>query len=93
MDASRDYYTKSERERQIPCNIICMWNLKYDTSALIYKTERDSQTDLWLPKGRKGEGGVGWESGVRCKVLHTEWTNNKVLLYCIGDYVQYPGIL
>ena len=44
-------------------------------------------------RGERGEGGVGWESGVRCKVLHTEWTNNKVLLYCIGDYVQYPGIL
>ena len=34
-----------------------MWNLKYDTNLLIYKTEIDSQsqeTNLWLPK-RKGE--------------------------------------
>ena len=41
------------RERQIPYNIIYMWNLKYDTSELIYKTETDSQTqrtDLWLPR-------------------------------------------
>ena len=30
------------RERQI--YIIYMWNLKYDTSVLIYKTEKDSQT-------------------------------------------------
>ena len=31
-----------------------MWNLKYDTNELIYKTETDSQThrtDLWLPRG------------------------------------------
>ena len=32
------------RERQIPYNIIYMWNLKYDTNELIYKTETDSQT-------------------------------------------------
>ena len=31
MDGSGDYHTKwskSDRERQIPYNIICMWNLK-----------------------------------------------------------------
>ena len=34
-----------------------MWNLKYDTNELIYKTETDSQTqktNLWLPKGKWG---------------------------------------
>ena len=44
-------------QRQIPCDITYMWNLKYDTNLLIYKTEIDSQsqeTNLWLPK-RKGE--------------------------------------
>ena len=35
---------KSDRERQIPYDIIYMWNLKYDTNELIYKTEIDSQT-------------------------------------------------
>ena len=41
--------------------ISLMWNLKYGTNELIYKTERDSQTwrtDLWLPKGSAE--GVGW---------------------------------
>ena len=41
-----------------------MWNLKYDTNEPIYKTETDSQTerlDLWLPRGRWGGGGMGWE--------------------------------
>ena len=45
-----------------------MWNLKYDTNELIYKTETDSQTqrtDLWLPRG-----GMDWEFGIsRCKLL------------------------
>ena len=47
MDGSRDYHTKwnkSDKERQIPCDITYMWNLKYDTKKLVYKTETDSQT-------------------------------------------------
>ena len=50
---------KSERERQIPCDITYMWNLNYKTNELIYKTETDSQTqktNLWLPKGKGRRG-------------------------------------
>ena len=39
-----------------------MWNLKYDTNDLIYDRETDSQTwrrDLWLWRGRGGEGRTG----------------------------------
>ena len=45
MDATRDYHTKwskSERERRIPYDITCMWNLKYDINEPMYKTETDS---------------------------------------------------
>ena len=35
---------KSERKRQIPYDITYMWNLKYDTNELTYKTEIDPQT-------------------------------------------------
>ena len=31
-------------QRQIPYDITYMWNLKYDTNELTYKTETDSQT-------------------------------------------------
>ena len=42
-------------------------------------------------KGRRA--GLDWEFGVsRCKLLHLEWTDNKVLLYIAGNYIQYPGI-
>ena len=47
MDGPKDYHTewsKSDRERQTPCNITYMWNLRYHTNELIYKTGRDSQT-------------------------------------------------
>ena len=36
-------------------------------------------------------GGMDWEIGVsRCKLLYTEWMNNKVLPYSTGNYAQYP---
>ena len=73
-----------------------MWNLKYDTNELIYKTEMDSQTEkanLWLPKGKGGGGGINYEYGIsRYKLLHIKLINNKVLLYSTGNYTQHPII-
>ena len=44
----------------------------------------------------KGEGvrrGMDWEFGVgRCKLLHLEWINNKVLLYSTENCIRSPGI-
>ena len=69
-----------------------MWNLKYDTNELIYETETDSQTqrtDLWLPRGSGGRGGMDQEFGIsRCKLLYIGWINNKFLLYSTGNYIQ-----
>ena len=49
--------------------------------------------------GIRGGAGRDWEFGVdRCKLLHREWMNNKVLLYSIfniaypGKHIQSPGI-
>ena len=37
-------------------------------------------------------GGMGWEFGIsRCKLVCTEWTNNKVL-YSTRNYAQYSVI-
>ena len=61
MDGPGDYHTKwtkSDREIQISYDSTYVWNLKKKKSyanELIYKTETD--TDLWLPKGKdRGEG-------------------------------------
>ena len=35
------------------------------------------------------EGGFG---NSRCKISCIEWINSKVLLYSLGNYVQYPVI-
>ena len=45
MDGSSDDHTKqskSERERQLSCDISYMWNLKNHTNEHIYETEMDS---------------------------------------------------
>ena len=58
VDEPRDDHTKwrkSDRERQIPHDTTYMWDLKYNTNELTFKTETDSQTqrtDLAV----KGEG-------------------------------------
>ena len=60
MGGPRDYHTKwSKSERQPLYDIIYMWNLKYDTNELIYKTETDSQTKKTMYGYQKGtEGSV-----------------------------------
>ena len=47
IDETRDSctkLTKLEREKQIPHDVIYMWNLKYGTNKPIYKTEKDTRT-------------------------------------------------
>ena len=85
----------SERERQIPYDVTYMWNLKCGTNESIYKTATDSQiqrTDLWVPRGRQGEG-EDLEFGVNgCKVSCVGWMNSTVLLSSTGSCIQYPMI-
>ena len=47
-----------------------------------------------VAKEERVGGGVEWEAGVSgCKLLYTEWKNNKMLLYSTGSYyMQYPMI-
>ena len=51
-----------------------MWNLKYDTKALIYKIETDPETqktNLWLSKGKGRGGEINWEFGISRSKLQT----------------------
>ena len=50
---------KSDRERQIPCNITYIWNPKYSTNKLICKTETDSDIENRLVVAKGEEKGVG----------------------------------
>ena len=44
-----------------------------------------------VAKGVEGESEMDEEFGIRkCKLLHTGWLNNKVLLCSTGKYIQYP---
>ena len=60
-DATRDYHakgSKSERETQIPYDITCTWNLRYDTNEPIYRTETDLLKSV-LEVAKEEAGGVG----------------------------------
>ena len=78
MDAARDDHTKwskSERERQILCDITYMWSLNHGANEPIYKIGTYSQTqrtDSWFPRGKWRERGMEGELGVsRYKLLYT----------------------
>ena len=44
-------------------------------------------------KREKSGRGKAWEQGISiCKLVYTEWVNNKVLLYSTGNYIQNPVI-
>ena len=63
----------------------------------IYDTNEQKQTHRHREQtcGCRGEG-VGerwlrvWDQ--QCKILYIGWTNNKVLLYSTGNYIQYAVI-
>ena len=43
--------------------------------------------------GGGGRGEMDWELGIsRYKLLYIEWIHDKVLLYSMGNYIQYPVI-
>ena len=83
----------SDRERQIPYDFIYVWNLKYDTNELTFKTETDSQkANLWLLKGKGSREGINQEFGIsRYKLLYIKQIN-KDPLYSTGNFIQYSVI-
>ena len=57
------------------------------------QTHRHREQTCGCQGGWAGGRRMNWEFGVgRCKPLHLEWVNDKVLLYSTGNYIQSPGI-
>ena len=51
------------------------------------------KSNLWLPKGKVGRGGINQEFHIsRCILLYTKQKKNKVLLYRTGNYNQCTGV-
>ena len=63
--------------------------------SIKYKeTHRHREQTCGCQRGGGGGGrGIDWGFGVsRCKLLHLESTDNKILLYSTENYIQSPGI-
>ena len=57
------------------------------------QTHRHREQTCGCQRGSRGGRGIDCEFGVsRCKLLHIEWVDNKVLLCSTGNYIQYPVI-
>ena len=87
MDLEFCILSKSERERWIPYdNITYMWSLKHGTNGVWNKTYGEQNYDCQVEEGVGGR--MGWEFGIsRCKLLYTEWINNKDLMHSTGSYI------
>ena len=62
MDGTRDshtFWSKSERERQIPYNFIYIWNLIYGSNEPFHRKE-DHRLGEQTWGCQAGGGGVGW---------------------------------
>ena len=67
-----------------------MWNLKYGTHELVYKTVVATVVagvKNRLVVDKREEGGSGWPGSLGL-ILHLEWISNEVLLYSTGNYIQ-----
>ena len=98
MDGTRDSHaveilitkcSKSERERQIPCDIANIWNLIYGTKEPFHRKETHGLGKQTCGcRGGGGGSGMAWESGVyRCTLLPLEQISNEILLYSTGIYI------
>ena len=53
----------------------------------------DTENRLLVPRGKEGGSKIDWGFGVsRCKLLHSEWIDNKILLHSTWIYNQSPGL-
>ena len=93
MNGTRDSHikcSKSERERQIPYDIIYIWNLIHGTNETFHRKENHGLGEQTYGfQGGGGGSGVVGELGInRCRLLPLEWISNEILLCSTGNYVQ-----
>ena len=57
------------------------------------KQSYDIEISFVVAKGKGVRRWMEWEVGVsRCKLLHLEGINTKIILYSIENYIEYPMI-
>ena len=95
MNATRDYHTKwSQKETNTIWYHLHVESKTWHNWSYLQNRKRltDIENRLVVATGEGGGRGMNWEFEVgRCKLLHVEWINNKVLLNSTGNYIQSPG--
>ena len=80
---------QSERERQIPYDIINIWTLICGTHESFHRkgTHGLGEQTCGCQSGGGGSG-MEWESGAnRCKLLPLEWIGKEILPYSPGNSI------
>lgn len=64
---------------------------EFNSKSFHNLTESGKQRITVVAKGEGAGRGLDWEFGIRkCKLFHTGWTDNEVLLCSTGNYAQHP---
>ena len=72
--------------------ITYMWNLKSNTSELIYETERLTENKHMVTKGEESIG-INQEFGINIyTLLYIKQMTIKDLPYSTGNYIQYNNL-
>ena len=84
-------YVKYKRNKYCMMSLICEIYYMIQMNLLTKQKQTQRYRGLVFAKGKGHGGGMNWEIGIgRYKILYIEWTNNKVLLYRTGNYIQHP---
>ena len=84
----------SQKEKYHIISLICgIYNMPQMNLSMKEKQNHGHREQTGSCQGGGGGEGKDWEFGVgRCRLLHLEWINNKVLLYSTGIYNKSPGM-
>ena len=83
--------SQKEKDKYHMTSIIC----RIQNMAQRNQSTKQKQTHRHRKQTYGCQGGLrkDWELGIsKCKLLYTGWINNKVLLYTMENYIQYPVI-
>ena len=78
-------------ERQMPYDIAYMWNLNKKWYRWTYLQNRNTSTDIWVPKVEQGEGYIR-SFGLTYTQLYVKQITNEVICIATAYYRELHSI-